>query len=72
VKSFKSRLFKKEFLKASLAASGPDYVVVDVVDMVNTEVGVLWVFEIPGPDLQFTVPDVAVLLRSVWVCSHEY
>lgn len=28
----------------------------------------LWVFKIPGPDLQFAVPDVAVLLglfRSV-------
>jgi len=46
-------------------------VVVVVVDMVNMVVGVLWVFTIPGPDLQFTIPDVAVLFRFICVCSHE-
>jgi hypothetical protein len=34
-------------------------------------VGVLWV-SCSDPDLQFTVPGVAVLYRSVLVCSHEY
>ncbi len=37
-----------------------------VVDVVDTVVGVLWVLNFSGPDLQFMVPDVAVLCRSFW------